>query len=80
MTNYPVQFHIVGNMADNFKWYWEPLVQNLPPNVTIWGERSDVDNFYQAADLFLFCSKGHDKDKETMPLVYAKRFLGIFRH
>ena len=35
----------------------------------IWGERSDVDNFYEAADLFLFTSKGNSNDKETMPLV-----------
>jgi glycosyltransferase involved in cell wall biosynthesis len=69
MQNYPIKFHIIGNMADNFKWYWEPLLKDLPSNVVIWGERKDVDNFYQAADLFLFCSKGHDTDKETMPLV-----------
>jgi len=52
----PVQFHFVGNRAPNFKDYWEPLLSSLPSNCKIWGERSDVDLFYQAADLFLFTS------------------------
>ena len=64
-----VEFHSLGNRADNFKWYWEPLAQNTPPNLTWWNERTDVDKFYQAMDLFLFTSRGHDNDKETMPLV-----------
>jgi hypothetical protein len=64
-----VEFHSLGNRADNFKWYWEPLANNQPSNLTWWNERSDVDAFYQAMDLFLFTSRGHDNDKETMPLV-----------
>jgi hypothetical protein len=64
-----VEFHSLGNRADNFKWYWEPLVQNQPPNLTWWNERTDVDKFYQAMDLFLFTSRGTNNDKETMPLV-----------
>jgi glycosyltransferase involved in cell wall biosynthesis len=64
-----VEFHSLGNRADNFKWYWEPLAQNTPPNLTWWNERTDVDKFYQAMDLFLFTSRGHENDKETMPLV-----------
>lgn len=64
-----VEFHSLGNRADNFKWYWEPLSQNQPSNLTWWNERSDVDAFYQAMDLFLFTSRGHEHDKETMPLV-----------
>jgi glycosyltransferase involved in cell wall biosynthesis len=52
----PVQFHFVGNRAPNFKDYWEPLLSGLHSNCKIWGERSDVDLFYQAADLFLFTS------------------------
>ena len=63
------EFHCVGNQADNFKFYWEPLMKDIPPNLTVWGERHDVDTFYQATDLFLFTSKGNSKDKETMPLV-----------
>ena len=62
-------FHCVGNQADNFKWYWEPLMQDKPENVVWWNERTDVENFYQAMDLFLFTSRGTDRDKETMPLV-----------
>ena len=63
------QFHSLGNRADNFKWYWEPLAKDTPLNLTWWNERSDVDKFYQAMDLFLFTSKGTNNDKETMPLV-----------
>ena len=63
------EFHSLGNRADNFKWYWEPLVNEQPSNLTWWNERTDVDKFYQAMDLFLFTSRGHENDKETMPLV-----------
>ena len=63
------EFHSLGNRADNFKHYWEPLEQNTPPNLTWWNERTDVDAFYQAMDLFLFTSRGSENDKETMPLV-----------
>ena len=44
-------------------------MQNKPDNLTWWNERSDVDSFYSAMDLFLFTSKGNNNDKETMPLV-----------
>jgi hypothetical protein len=63
------QFHSVGNQASNFKWYWEPLMQDKPDNLTWWDERTDVENFYQSMDLFLFTSRGTVNDKETMPLV-----------
>ena len=63
------EFHSVGNQADNFKWYWEPLMEDKPNNLTWWGERTDVNNFYQSMDLFLFTSRGSINDKETMPLV-----------
>ena len=36
---------------------------------TVNAERKDVENFYQAADLFLFTSRGSDNNKETSPLV-----------
>jgi len=64
-----VQFHCVGNMADNFYEYWNPLVKTATPNVKVWGERSDVENFYSCMDIFLFTSRGHANDKETSPLV-----------
>jgi glycosyltransferase involved in cell wall biosynthesis len=63
------EFHCVGNQADNFRHYWEPLMKNKPNNLTWWNERTDVDAFYQAMDLFLFTSRGTNNDKETMPLV-----------
>jgi glycosyltransferase involved in cell wall biosynthesis len=63
------EFHCVGNQADNFRHYWEPLMEKKPSNLTWWNERTDVDAFYQAMDLFLFTSRGTDHDKETMPLV-----------
>ena len=63
------EFHSVGNQADNFKWYWEPLMEEKPNNLTWWDERTDVDSFYQSMDLFLFTSRGNENDKETMPLV-----------
>lgn len=69
LRNYPIQFHFIGNQADNFKFYWEPLMKDFPSNCTWWNERKDVHNFYQAADLFLFTSRGTNNDKETSPLV-----------
>ena len=49
-------FWFVGNQAPNFKEYWEPLMENLPSNVTIWGEQSDVSDFMSRADVFMFNS------------------------
>ena len=69
MENENVQFHCLGNMADNFKTYWQPILENLPSNVKVWGERKDVENFYSCMDLFLFTSRGHATDKETAPIV-----------
>jgi glycosyltransferase involved in cell wall biosynthesis len=69
LQDQPIQFHFIGNQADNFKYYWEPIMKDFPSNCTWWGERTDVDVFYQMADLFLFTSRGHANDKETMPLV-----------
>jgi glycosyltransferase involved in cell wall biosynthesis len=56
MTDYPVQFHFIGNQAPNFQSYWEPLMTDLPSNCKIWGERNDTDDFYAASDLFVFTS------------------------
>lgn len=69
LENENIQFHCIGNMADNFKFYWEPLIKSLPSNVKVWGERKDVENFYSCMDLFLFTSRGHQTDKETAPIV-----------
>jgi glycosyltransferase involved in cell wall biosynthesis len=51
-----LHFHFVGNQAENFSEYWQPLMENLPPNVTVWGERSDVSQFMIASDAFMFNS------------------------
>ena len=69
LKDLPIQFHFIGNQADNFKHYWEPIMNEFPSNCMWWGERADVDTFYQMADLFLFTSRGHQTDRETMPLV-----------
>lgn len=69
LKDYPIQFHFIGNQADNFQSYWDPLMKDFPTNCTWWGERTDVDTFFEMADLFLFTSRGHATDKETMPLV-----------
>ena len=63
------EFHCLGNQADNFQSYWKPLMDGKPSNLTWWGERADVDKFYESMDLFLFTSRGTNNDKETMPLV-----------
>jgi FkbM family methyltransferase len=69
LKDQPIQFHFIGNQADNFRSYWEPLMKDFPSNCKWWNERKDLDNFYQAADLFLFVSKDENGDKETSPLV-----------
>ena len=59
-----VEFHFVGNQAPNFGDYWKPLMEKLPGNCRIWGEREDVGRFYSCMDLLVFPSKS-----ELMPLV-----------
>jgi glycosyltransferase involved in cell wall biosynthesis len=49
-------FHFVGNQAENFRDYWEPLMIDFPDNCIWHGERDDVDKFYMASDLFYFPS------------------------
>jgi glycosyltransferase involved in cell wall biosynthesis len=56
LSNMDVQFHFVGNLADNFKSYWQDYVTKIPTNCKIWGERDDVDKFYEACDIFYFPS------------------------
>lgn len=51
-----LHFHFVGNQAENFKNYWEPLMNDLPTNVTIWKEREDINSFMIASDVFMFNS------------------------
>ncbi len=56
MQDYPIEFHFIGNTAPNFQHYWAPLLEQLPSNCKIWGERNDTDEFYKAVDLFVFTS------------------------
>ena len=51
-----LHFHFIGNQAPNFESYWKPLIENLPKNVTVWGERNDVDSFMIASDVLMFNS------------------------
>lgn len=51
-----VIFHFVGNQAVNFKDYWGPIMESIPSNCIVHGERNDVYKFYKAADLFYFTS------------------------
>lgn len=68
LEKYKVKFHFLGNQADNFKDYWEPLMHNKPNNCVIWGERNDVSEFLQASDVFFFPSKGDRGNKELNPI------------
>lgn len=64
-----IQFHFVGSLTENYKDYWQPLLENLPNNCKVWGERSDVDLFYSCMDAVIFPSRGDYGDRETNPLV-----------
>jgi hypothetical protein len=68
LKDHKIKFHFLGNQADNFKSYWEPLLDNKTDNCMIWGERSDVSTFIEACDLFLFPSKGDKNNKELNPI------------
>jgi glycosyltransferase involved in cell wall biosynthesis len=68
LEKYKVKFHFLGNQADNFKDYWEPLMNNKPDNCIVWGERNDVSEFLQACDVFFFPSKGDRGNKELNPI------------
>jgi autotransporter strand-loop-strand O-heptosyltransferase len=51
-----VEFHFIGNQAINFKEYWKPIMETLPSNCNIWGERDDIWKFLLIADVFMFNS------------------------
>lgn len=73
-----IDFHFVGNQAENFKDYWLPLMENLPENVKVWGEQSNIDEFMIACDMFMFNSIN-----ECNPLVLKEaisNFLPIYAH
>ena len=55
-THPELHFHFIGNQASNFENYWGPIMNNLPKNVTVWGEREDVETFMRACDVLMFNS------------------------
>jgi len=59
-----IQFHFIGNQAENFRNYWEPIMRSKPDNCIVHGEKSNVDDWYDACDLLLFTSTS-----ELNPLV-----------
>lgn len=63
LYEYKIQFHFVGNQAENFSDYWKPLMERKLDNCIVHGERNDVDVFYQAADLLI-----HPSTLELNPL------------
>ena len=68
LKNYRIKFHFLGNQAPNFEYYWKPLMDSNPENCLVWGERSDVTDFLEASDLFLFTSRGDKHNKELNPI------------
>lgn len=51
-----LEFHFIGNQAPNFQNYWEPIMEDLPSNVRVWGEKDNVSDFMAAADVLMFNS------------------------
>lgn len=55
-THPEIEFHFIGNQASNFESYWGPIMQNIPSNVKVWGERNDVETFMKASNVLMFNS------------------------
>jgi autotransporter strand-loop-strand O-heptosyltransferase len=53
LEDYKIHFHFVGNQAENFTDYWKPLMEKKLDNCFVYGERNDVELFYQASDLLV---------------------------
>ncbi len=51
-----LEFHFIGNQAPNFQNYWKPIMNNLPTNIRIWGEKNNVSDFMSASDVLMFNS------------------------
>ena len=47
-----IMFHFVGNMAGNFYEYWKPILEDLPNNCIIHGEKINPLDYYEASDVF----------------------------
>lgn len=68
LVGYNIKFHFLGNQADNFRFYWEPLMKDLPEYCIVHGEVDDVPAFIKQCDVFLFTSKGDRNNKELNPI------------
>jgi glycosyltransferase involved in cell wall biosynthesis len=68
LINEKVIFHIVGNRAPNFEYYWKPLINNQPTNLISYGEISNIALFYEACDLFLYPALDKDCHRELLPI------------
>ena len=75
LQDYNVHFHFLGNQADNFKEYWEPLMKDVPSNCTIHGEVDNVDQWIKTSDAFLFPSKGDRGNKELNPIAIKEALV-----
>jgi glycosyltransferase involved in cell wall biosynthesis len=64
-----IMFHFIGNQAGNFADYWKPLMDDKPENCVVWGERTDVENFYNCMDLFLYTSKWENRPLSVIEAV-----------
>ena len=68
LENVKIKFHFIGNQADNFRSYWEPLMKDKPENCIVWGEKDNVSEYLEACDMFLFPSRGDRNNKELNPI------------
>jgi hypothetical protein len=75
LQDYNIHFHFLGNQADNFKEYWEPLMNDVPDNCTIHGEVDNIDQWIKTSDAFLFPSKGDRGNKELNPIAIKEALV-----
>lgn len=56
LEKYKIKFHFIGNQKTEYEYYWGPLLKHKPENCVIWGDRNDVNTFYEACDMFYLSS------------------------
>lgn len=80
LIDYKIKFHFLGNQADNFKEYWEPLMKDVPSNCIVEGEVDNVGAWIKKSDLFLFPSKGDRGNKELNPIAIKEALVNKNMH